>query len=71
MGKYGIIKTQVWVPENKISKKMFDRKGMKHPMKLSYLDIPYMYTQTERGMDFIYALAHDEEDVVDVRLFGL
>ena len=36
---------------------MFEEKGPKYPMSLKYLDIPYMYARTERGMDFIDALA--------------
>ena len=40
-------------------------------MQLNYLDIPYMYARTERGMEFIQALVDDSIRKDDVSLFGL
>lgn len=40
-------------------------------MSLKYLDIPYMYARTERGMDFIDALADTSIREDDMSLFSL
>ena len=69
MGKYGRIVTSVWEPENCIKNKLFEEKGALHPMQTDYIDIPYLYTNTEHGMDFIYALSSTKPEKIS--LFGL
>ena len=62
MGEYGIIKTEVWVPESDIKREIFEDSGSKYPMNLFYMDIPYMYDNTERGREFMQALADYASD---------
>ena len=57
MGDYGLIETEVWTPEKQIQKSIFKSSGALHPYVLQYMDIPYLYKQTEYGMDFMEALA--------------
>ena len=54
-----------------LNNELFDKTGPKYPMQLTYLDIPYMYARTERGMEFIQALVDDSIRKDDVSLFGL
>lgn len=53
MGKFGLTVTNVWDSEQKIKNDLFESEGALHPMKLAYLDIPYLHTNNVLGMKFI------------------
>ena len=57
MEEYGLMYTNIWVPESDIREKLFDPKQALSPMNLQYLDLPYIFAPTYKGFDFIYALS--------------
>ena len=60
MEDYGLMYTNIWVPESDIREKLFDPKQALSPMNLQYLDLPYIFGPTRKGFDFIYALSQCE-----------
>ena len=66
MGDYALLKTEIWVPESDIRKKIFDSSQPLQPMEMNYLDIPIIYRPTQQGFDFVYALTKSK----DLNLFS-
>lgn len=64
---YGVQRTKIWAPESEIKKELFDKDKALQPMKLEYLDMPYLFQQTHIGFKFLYALV----ECPDMELFGL
>lgn len=67
MGEYSFLFTQVWAPESTIKAQIFDENQALQPMYLQFIDMPYIFTNTQDGFDFIYALT----ECRDIELFGL
>ena len=66
MGDYAMLPTEIWVPESTIREKLFDRSQPLQPMEMTYLDIPFIFSPTQQGFDFIYALTKCQ----DLNLFS-
>ena len=56
MGDFAKMHTEIWAPESQIKNELFDVKKALVPMKLMYLDVPFVYSQTDKGYEFIYSL---------------
>ena len=49
LGEHGLVDTQVWEAEDDIKEKMFDKEASMTPMMLLYVDVPYLFSNTELG----------------------
>ena len=67
MGRYGFIRTPIWAPEDEIKSRMFKSTGSMQPMQMQFLDIPLVYSDTQAGTDFCYALKKCE----NINVFAL
>ena len=67
LGDYGCLQAKVWASEVEIKKDIFERRGTLMPMRLFYLDIPYIYDFNELGISFMTAL----HKCNDTKIFSL
>ena len=56
MGDYAALRAPIWASEKNIKDQLFETDGQLQPMKFEFLDIPFVYTGTPAGYEFMKAL---------------
>ena len=55
-GPYARMKTQISVEEKKIQSKLLDKSKALKPLRLKYMDLPFIFDQNEAGFAYVKAL---------------
>lgn len=55
-GEYGVVETAVWCTEHEVKDELYNTEGQLQPMKLNFLDVQYLFHDSNIGRDFIEAL---------------
>ena len=64
MGKYGMLPSDIWVPESTIKYQLYDSAKTQQPQQMYYLDIPYAFRRTIEGETLLRELNVFEDKAI-------